>query len=71
MVLFFPMAALFSTMLLLVRMAKDNELTVLRTSGIQTFRIILPIYSWVSLSVIYLIYLMKSLFLYLIKQQTN
>ncbi len=43
MVLFFPMAALFSTMLLLVRMAKDNELSVLRTSGIQTFRIIAPI----------------------------
>jgi len=43
MVLFFPMAVLFSIMLLLVRMAKDNELTVLRTSGIGSFRIILPL----------------------------
>ena len=43
MVLFFPMATLFATMLLFVRMAKDNELSVLRTSGIQTFRIICPI----------------------------
>jgi lipopolysaccharide export system permease protein len=43
MVLFFPMAVLFSVMLLLVRMAKDNELTVLRTSGIGSFRIVLPI----------------------------
>lgn len=43
MVLFFPMAVLFSVMLLLIRMAKDNELTVLRTSGIGSARIILPI----------------------------
>ncbi len=43
MVLFLPMAVLFSIMLLLVRMAKDNELTVLRTSGIHTFRIALPL----------------------------
>ncbi len=43
MVLFFPMSALFATMLLFVRMAKDNELSVLRTSGIHSFRIIVPI----------------------------
>jgi lipopolysaccharide export system permease protein len=43
MVIFFPMAVLFSMMLLLVRMAKDNELTVLRTSGIPTSRILLPL----------------------------
>jgi lipopolysaccharide export system permease protein len=43
MVLFFPMAVLFAVMLLLVRMAKDNELTVLRVSGVSTFRILFPI----------------------------
>ncbi|RAP31810.1 hypothetical protein DID76_02260 [Candidatus Marinamargulisbacteria bacterium SCGC AG-414-C22] len=41
-VLFFPMAVLFAVMLLFVRMAKDNELSVLRTSGVNAFRIILP-----------------------------
>tara|TARA_A100001015_G_C15042020_1_gene740392 strand:+ start:388 stop:1515 length:1128 start_codon:yes stop_codon:yes gene_type:complete len=41
-VLFFPMAVIFAVMLLFVRMAKDNELSVLRTSGINAFRIILP-----------------------------
>tara|TARA_A100001015_G_scaffold300010_1_gene384822 strand:+ start:1079 stop:2206 length:1128 start_codon:yes stop_codon:yes gene_type:complete len=41
-VMFFPMAVIFSVMLLFVRMAKDNELSVLRTSGINAFRIILP-----------------------------
>ncbi|NQY73397.1 MAG: LptF/LptG family permease, partial [Candidatus Margulisbacteria bacterium] len=30
MVLFFPMAVLFSVMLLLIRMAKDNEITIIR-----------------------------------------
>lgn len=43
MVLFFPMAVLFSIMLLLIRMAKDNELTILRVSGISTFRILTPL----------------------------
>lgn len=43
MILFFPMAVLFSVMLLLVRMAKDNELTVLRTSGVTSLRIITPL----------------------------
>lgn len=43
MVLFFPMAVLFAMMLLLVRMAKDSELTVLRTSGVHTLRIIAPL----------------------------
>jgi len=43
MVLFFPMAVLFAVMLLFVRMAKDNEITVLRTSGVHSARIMLPI----------------------------
>ncbi|MBG90293.1 MAG: hypothetical protein CL521_00570 [Actinobacteria bacterium] len=43
MVLFFPMSVLFSIMLLLVRMAKDNELTILRCSGVHTFRILVPL----------------------------
>ncbi len=43
MVLFFPMATLFAVMLLLVRMAKDNELTVLRTSGVSSVRILVPL----------------------------
>lgn len=42
-ILFFPMAALFATMLLFVRMAKDSELTILQTSGISVIRIISPI----------------------------
>ncbi|MCP4049203.1 MAG: YjgP/YjgQ family permease [bacterium] len=41
--LFFPMAVLFAVMLLLVRMAKDNELTVLRVSGINVIRVVVPI----------------------------
>lgn len=44
MVLFFPMAVLFSVMLMLVRMAKDNELTVLRASGMKLNRIVVPIF---------------------------
>ena len=43
MMLFFPMAVLFSTMLLLIRMIKDNELTILRASGISLVRIIRPL----------------------------
>ncbi len=43
MVLFFPMSVLFAIMLLLVRMAKDNEITVLRSSGISTSRIVTPL----------------------------
>lgn len=43
MILFFPMAVLFSVMLLMVRMAKDNELTVLRTSGVHSGRIVVPL----------------------------
>jgi lipopolysaccharide export system permease protein len=42
-VLFLPMSTLFSTMLLLVRMAKDSEITIVRTSGISLFRIIIPL----------------------------
>ena len=44
MVLFFPMAVLFSVMLVLIRMAKDNELTVLQVSGVKTGRILLPLF---------------------------
>lgn len=44
MVLFFPMAVLFSIMLLLVRLAKDNEITVLRTSGINLGRLLIPLF---------------------------
>lgn len=43
MVLFFPMAVLFAIMLLLVRMAKDNEITVLRVSGVHAIRIVIPL----------------------------
>jgi lipopolysaccharide export system permease protein len=43
MVLFFPMAVLFAVMLLLVRMAKDNEITVLRSSGVSLTRILIPL----------------------------
>jgi lipopolysaccharide export system permease protein len=43
MVLFFPMATLFSVMLILIRLAKDNELVVFRTSGVNLLRVILPI----------------------------
>lgn len=42
MVLFFPMAMLFSIMIALVRMAKDSEVTVLRSSGVNTIRLIIP-----------------------------
>jgi lipopolysaccharide export system permease protein len=43
MVMFLPMSAIFATMLLLVRMAKDNELTIIRTSGVPIFRVIIPV----------------------------
>ena len=43
MIMFLPMSAIFATMLMLVRMAKDNELTIIRTSGIPIFRIIIPV----------------------------
>lgn len=43
MVLFFPMATLFAVMLLLVRLAKDNEMTILRASGISLSRIVVPV----------------------------
>jgi len=43
MVDFFPMAVLFSVMLLMVRMAKDNEVTILRASGIHTLRFVIPV----------------------------
>jgi len=42
-VLFLPMAALFATVLALLRLVKDSELTVLRTSGYSLGRVILPI----------------------------
>lgn len=43
MVLFSPMAVLFSTMLVFGRLAKDSELVVLRTSGVHLLRIVLPV----------------------------
>jgi lipopolysaccharide export system permease protein len=43
MVLFIPMAALFSVCLGLIRFIKDSELTVLRTNGVSLGRIIVPI----------------------------
>lgn len=43
MVLFFPMAVLFAVMLALVRMAKDNEITVLRCSGVNAGRVLIPL----------------------------
>ena len=42
-ILFFPMAVLFAIMLLLIRMAKDNEITVLRASGIHLLRVAFPL----------------------------
>jgi len=54
-VLFMPMSVLFAAMLLLVRMAKDSELTVLRASGIHLFRIIGPVifFAMISASLAY------------------
>lgn len=43
MVLFFPMAVLFAVMLTLVRVAKDNEITIFRSGGISTLRLIVPL----------------------------
>ncbi len=43
MVMFLPMSSIFSTMLLMVRMAKDNEITIIRTSGVNIFRVIIPV----------------------------
>jgi lipopolysaccharide export system permease protein len=43
MVLFFPMAMLFSCMIVLIRMAKDSEITVLRAGGISLLRIVVPV----------------------------
>lgn len=42
-IIFSPIAVLFSIMLLLVRMIKDNELLVLLTSGVSVVRIIFPL----------------------------
>jgi lipopolysaccharide export system permease protein len=43
MVIFFPMAVLFSIMLMLFRMAKDSELTILRASGVSQIRMMSPL----------------------------
>ena len=43
MVLFFPMAILFSTTIVLIRMIKDSELTVFRAGGVSLMRIIAPV----------------------------
>jgi lipopolysaccharide export system permease protein len=42
-VLFAPIAVLFSMMLLLVRIIKDHELLVLLSSGVSSVRIVLPL----------------------------
>ncbi len=43
MVLTFPVSTLFATAMALGRLAKDNEIVALRTSGVTLFRISLPI----------------------------
>ncbi|MFC1517268.1 LptF/LptG family permease [Candidatus Margulisiibacteriota bacterium] len=43
MVLFFPMATLFACMIVLIRMAKDSEITVFRAGGMPMLRIVAPI----------------------------
>ena len=43
MVMFLPMSDIFSTMLLMVRMAKDNEITIIRTSGVNIFKVVIPV----------------------------
>ena len=43
MVLFYPMAVLFSTLIVLIRIAKDSEVTVLRAGGFSLGRIVAPI----------------------------
>jgi len=43
MVLFFPMAVLFTVLISLIRIIKDSELTVLRAGGIAVDRVIAPI----------------------------
>ncbi len=43
MVLFYPMAVLFATLIVLIRLAKDSEITVLRAGGLSLGRIVLPI----------------------------
>ncbi len=43
MVLFFPMAVLFTVLISLIRIIKDSELTVLRAGGIAVERVIAPI----------------------------
>lgn len=44
--IFFPMAVLFSIILVLIRLHKDQELVVLHASGISFLRIIRPILLW-------------------------
>lgn len=44
MVLFFPMAILFSTTIVLIRMIKDSELTIFRSGGISLMRVIAPVF---------------------------
>ena len=42
-VTFFPMAILFSVMLIMFRMARDNELTIYRAQGINLLKLIIPV----------------------------
>jgi len=50
MVLFFPMAVLFAVMLCLIRMTKDSEIVILRSSGIHWLRLLSPLI-WMGLAV--------------------
>ena len=43
MVLFSPMAVLFATMLVFIRAAKDSEMVVFRTSGVNLLKILKPV----------------------------
>ncbi len=43
MVLFYPMAVLFATLIVIIRLAKDSEITVMRTGGLSLGRIVAPI----------------------------
>ena len=42
-VIFAPMALLFAIMIVLIRMAKDNEITIIRVNGINMYRLLVPI----------------------------
>jgi lipopolysaccharide export system permease protein len=49
MVIFFPMAVLFSVMINLIRMGKDNEITIFLASGISRLRLFTP---WIAFGLV-------------------